>query len=462
MEDNDFDTIQTKVPTPPLQYKDAEEMNEKEKLFPLAAEEQLVERKISMAPDMIRDHQGKSKDLREQLEKDKKQKSNRFIYKSVENVKLIHKNGLIYVPETLTEGIIDWYHCMLCHPGEKRLENTIRSNFTWPDMRGDVHKACKYCHVCQISKKQRKKYGLVPEKKAEEIIWNRVNVDLWGPATIENKPSGKSYQLHVMTMIDPVSGWFEIAILKDGPTAAEVQRLLDSQWLARYPRPAEIGFDGGSEFKAEFLELCENMGLKPKPSGAWNPQSNSSLERVHQVVGNTLRTFDLDNAVLHPKEPFEEFTTATAYAIRCSHHQTLGATPAQLVFGRDMILPTQYVANWEEVRRRKQKRIADSNQRENKKRLPHEYTMGDMITLNRPGIIRKLSIPRRGPYSIEEVHNNGTATIKLRPYVTDRVNIRRVQPYFVKEMKKKVNNMSAFYAFQPASLSRWQVGGNGS
>jgi len=65
MEDNDFDTIQTEVPTPPLRYEDTEELNKKEKLFPLAAEEQLVERKFPMAPDMIRDHQGKSKDLQE-------------------------------------------------------------------------------------------------------------------------------------------------------------------------------------------------------------------------------------------------------------------------------------------------------------------------------------------------------------------------------------------------------------
>ena len=86
--------------------------------------------------------------------------------------------------------------------------------------------------------------------------------------------------------------------------------------------------------------------------------------------------------------------------------------------------------------------------------------MGDMITLNRPGIIRKLSIPRRGAYSIEEVHNNGTVTIKLRPYVTDRVNIRRVQPYFVKDEEKK--NMSAFciptcIPFEVAGLWQWQL-----
>ena len=64
-------------------------------------------------------------------------------------------------------------------------------------------------------------------------------------------------------------------------TAYKCQEILDNVQLLRYPRPAEIGFDNGSEFKAEFSELCNNMGLKKKPSNTWNPQSNSILEPMH-------------------------------------------------------------------------------------------------------------------------------------------------------------------------------------
>ena len=47
-------------------------------------------------------------------------------------------------------------------------------------------------------------------------------MDLWGPDSIHNK-DGKTYKIHVMTMIDPVTGWFEVAALRNGPTAAEAQ-----------------------------------------------------------------------------------------------------------------------------------------------------------------------------------------------------------------------------------------------
>jgi len=87
-------------------------------------------------------------------------------------------------------------------------------------------------------------------KKAEEKIWNRVKLNLWGPATINNK-NGKT-SMHLMTMIDPVSCWFEVAAIYGDPNSLECQRILYSQWLSRYPRPKEVVCEGGSEFNRYF------------------------------------------------------------------------------------------------------------------------------------------------------------------------------------------------------------------
>ena len=77
--------------------------------------------------------------------------------------------------------------------------------------------------------------------------------------------------------------------------------------LLRYPRPKEIGFDNEGEFKAEFKELCANMGLKEKTSLPWKPQSNSILERVHQVLADCLTTFELEVFDINAEEedPFK-------------------------------------------------------------------------------------------------------------------------------------------------------------
>ena len=229
----------------------------------------------------------------------------------------------------------------------------------------------------------------------------------------------------------PPTGWFEVALLKNEPNAYEVQKLFDEYWIARYPRPKEIGFDDGGEFKAEFLDLCNNMGLKKKPSNSWNPQSNAILERVHQVFGDMLRAFELDDAVLDENEPLQKFLTDTAYAIRSTFLTTQGATPAQMVFGRDMVLPAGFSIDWDEITRRKQKRINESCERENRRRIDHTYQKGDKVLMKVPKkILRKLEKPRRGPFTVIEHHDNGTVAIQKSPCVTDNINVRRLDPFF--------------------------------
>ena len=48
-----------------------------------------------------------------------------------------------------------------------------------------------------------------------------------------------------------------------------------------------------------------------------NPQSNAIIERVHQVLGNMLRTFELERQAFDPDDPWGEFLSAIIWAI-CS------------------------------------------------------------------------------------------------------------------------------------------------
>jgi hypothetical protein len=59
-----------------------------------------------------------------------------------------------------------------------------------------------------MTKKERKKYGLLPPKIAESDPWVMVCVDLVGPITI--RTPAKTHSLLALTMIDPATGWFEI------------------------------------------------------------------------------------------------------------------------------------------------------------------------------------------------------------------------------------------------------------
>ena len=108
-------------------------------------------------------------------------------------------------------------------------------------------------------------------------------------------------------------------------------------------------------------------------------------------MASSLRTFELEKHGLNENDLFKEFLTATAYAIRSTYHTTLQATPGQLIFGRDMILPIRLATNWARIAQRKQERINESNACEIKKRIHYEYKVGDKVLLEKPGILQKMT-----------------------------------------------------------------------
>jgi hypothetical protein len=115
-------------------------------------------------------------------------------------------------------------------------------------MREGIALYVKTCCDCQVCKKKCKKYCHLPPKAT--VPWNKVNVDLIGPLSIKTK-SKKSIVLNALTMIDPVTGWFKIAEIKER-TAEHMANVFDNVWLSRYPQPQYIGFDNGGENKGLF------------------------------------------------------------------------------------------------------------------------------------------------------------------------------------------------------------------
>jgi hypothetical protein len=61
------------------------------------------------------------------------------------------------------------------------------------------------------------------------------------------------------------------------------------------------------------------------------------------------------------KDPRRSFLSSAAYAIRSTFHTTLKATPGQLVFGRDVVLPIKFMADWGAIEQHRQKERGGNN-----------------------------------------------------------------------------------------------------
>jgi len=340
---------------------------------------------------------------------------------------LICYKDKIVIPSTLTHRIVDWYHLQLCHPGETRTEATIRQHYYWKDLRADVHARCNKCAICQTCKRSHQKYGKLPPKDDPDEMkpWEKLCVDLIGPYKIYRK--GKTtLSLWCVTMIDPATGWFEMKEIKT-KSADVVSNVVDQTWLTRYPYPTILTYDRGPEFMAEFAKMItEDYGIKRKGITTRNPQANAIIERVHQTLGNIIRTFDYDD--LDMDDPWSGILSATMFAIRSTYHTTLQATPSQLVFGRDAILNTVFEADWNHIRQRRRKLILKNNANENRTRREYDYSVRDKVLIKDAESTKYSKPPWQGPYVITQVNDNGTVRIR-KGSVTDTVNIRQIKPF---------------------------------
>lgn len=388
------------------------------------------------------------------LKKLVKDKKSGYNVMTIDTIEIIAFEDKIYVPLKLRKRTIEWYHYFLNHPGGDRLYKTLNRVCYFKGMASQCTSFCQKCNECQKYKTRKRKYGQLPPKNVGDLKpWNTVHVDLIGPYSLlaqQEQPDGsqkqKEFQLTCMTMIDPDTGWFEIVevpnyIIQDiqkktitertaiDKSSARISRLFSQTWLSRYPRPKKVIFDNGSEFKKDFVPLLQDWSIQPQYTTIKNPQANSPVERIHQVLRQMLLTKNLQNQVFDFIDPFGEILASVAWAVRASYNSSTDATPAQLVFGRDMMFNLKTLINWKTLSLRKQIQVDKSNLRENRNRIDYNFQVGQRVYIRQDGIRRKLDEPKLGPFPITQVFTNGTVSIQ-RGHVTERINIRRLDPHF--------------------------------
>ncbi len=104
-----------------------------------------------------------------------------------------------------------------------------------------------------------------------------------------------------------------------------------------------------------------------KPTRVENPRANGILERVHQVLGQTIRTAELDMANSVTPNDVNVFLDNTAWAIRSTYHTVLKASPGAAIFGCSMLFNIPFVADWHKIGEQRQSLTYHGNQRENAK-----------------------------------------------------------------------------------------------
>ena len=336
-------------------------------------------------------------------------------------------NWKIVLPNELIRPTVEWYHQVTGHPGQKRLYDHIRQRYYNCNIRRFIDNF--NCDYCQRHKLEGKGYGLLPEREVRSIPFEECAVDLIGPWEVT--VNGEEHSFRALTVIDTVTNLVEMTRIESKESAHVAQKFAQC-WLARYPWPQRCIHDPGGEFTGSpFQMLLEQCRIKDAGTSAKNPQANSICERMHQTVGNVLRTLihgDHVNDINTAQSFVDEALSIAMHAMRVGLHSTLGSSPGSLVFNRDMFLNIPLIADWHAITQRREHLINENLLRENQRRRRHDYAP-DQLILKKKWRPSKLGERTSGPYKILQAHTNGTVTIELKEGITERLNIRRIIPF---------------------------------
>ena len=130
----------------------------------------------------------------------------------------------------MLDETVKWFHTVMGHPGEKRLQMTLQERYYHPKMRYTIDRF--KCSHCQMHKLSGHGYELLPEHEVHVAPWEEVVIDLIGPWTV--KVNGRKVEFNALTCIDTASNLLELVRI-DNKTSLHIRNRFMQSWLARYP-----------------------------------------------------------------------------------------------------------------------------------------------------------------------------------------------------------------------------------
>ena len=201
-------------------------------------------------------------------------------------------------------------------------------------------------------------------------------------------------------------------------------------WLVRYPWLVEIAYEREGEFLGHGFKnkLIENeFVVKTNPTSSRKPLANSTIERIHKLLGNLVRTYNLHSTYVYDADPWMVILAGADFVFLCTYHRAKGKSPGQLVFGQDMILPINHVADCKYIRQRKQAQIEIDAILKNSTIIDYDYIVEYQVMIKIKTTF-KYENSFKGPYEIVQIWTNRSVTLQTVAVIT-RVNILCIKTY---------------------------------
>ncbi|QRV89304.1 Retrotransposable element Tf2 protein [Ceratobasidium sp. AG-Ba] len=322
---------------------------------------------------------------------------------------LLWYEGRIVIPENkeVKLAILEMHHDnpIAGHQGQARTLELISRRYYWPAMKAQVNRFVESCEVCQQSKGHKQFAPLkplpIPQKPWEDIAYD----------FIVKLPESQGLD-SILVVIDRFSRQAHFIPCLESTNAEGVADLFIQEVWKLHGLPKTTVSDRGPTFNSQFLRaLYAKLGIEPKFSTAFHPETDGITERTNQWLEGFLRSF-----CNYRQDDWVRWLPIAEFCHNNQVNSATGKTAFETVYGMhprwdltDLKVNAPNADNmansmqeiWDEV-------IASMEFHRSKEDTPkREYKIGDKVwlvsqnvTTRRPS--KKLDSKKLGPFVISE------------------------------------------------------------
>ncbi|QRV88083.1 Retrotransposable element Tf2 protein [Ceratobasidium sp. AG-Ba] len=322
---------------------------------------------------------------------------------------LLWYEGRIVIPENkeVKLAILEMHHDnpIAGHQGQARTLELISRRYYWPAMKLQVNRFVESCEVCQRSKGHKQFAPLkplpIPQKPWEDIAYD----------FIVKLPESQGLD-SILVVIDRFSRQAHFIPCLESTNAEGVADLFIQEVWKLHGLPKTTVSDRGPTFNSQFLRaLYAKLGIEPKFSTAFHPETDGITERTNQWLEGFLRSFCnyrqddwvrwLPIAEFCHNNQVNSATGKTAFETVYGMHPRWDLTDLEVNAPNAADMANSMQEIWDEV-------IASMEFHKSKEDAPkREYKIGDKVwlvsqnvTTRRPS--KKLDSKKLGPFVISE------------------------------------------------------------
>ena len=323
------------------------------------------------------------------------------------------RDRIMCVPRKMRPEILKKYHddFQTAHPGQYKTLEILKPRFYWKTMHKDIKNYVLSCVTCQMTKPNNKlPAGLRSSKTVEPYPWRHVSIDAAGPFRLSN---GKRYILAAVCHFTK----YIFAETTARNTADAVAKFLFKLYCLFGP-VAHLHSDLGTSFMAEAVQnFLLQIGCTSKQNTSYNPSTTGMIETRFKFIKTILKQY-----VNTAQRDWADYVPIAVAALNRTVSVSTNYSPYELLFGVPPTFPSDFglqvapngvplderLTRLAEIRREALTAILKAQTTQiknaNKKRREVDLEIGSEVLVFmpqiKPGLMKKLCIQYRGPYTI--------------------------------------------------------------